>query len=103
MFDLHSWLPLDLYLKKVQGLGLVTRVTTNPMSMDLVYIRSFSSGKDDVEESDHGSRPSLLFINVRDITMASTSVEFRVVTDVHKVLLQRNASSIMVKDELAKL
>ncbi len=47
MFDLHSWLPLDLYLKKVQGLGLVTRVTTNPMSMDLVYIRSFSSGKDD--------------------------------------------------------
>ena len=99
MFDLHSWLPLDQYLKKVQGLGLVTRVTTNPMCMDLVYIRSFSIAKDDDD-----SRPSLIFINVRDITMASTSVEFRAVTDVvRKVLMQRDASSVMVKDELAKL
>jgi len=104
-FGAPSWLPPDAHRRKAKDIAPITRVTTRPMSMDLLYISSFSGSKDaSDDEDDYATRPSLLFINVRDISMASTSVEFRAVTDVvRKVLMQRNASSMVVKDELARL
>lgn len=104
-FSAHVWVPNDAHRLKAKDLAPFTRVTTKPMSMDLMYISSSSAAKvEDGNDEDFSMRPSLLFINLRDISMASTSVEFFAVIDVvRKVLMQRAASSIMVKEELAKL
>lgn len=104
-FGAHIWVPDDAHRLKPKELAPFTCVTTKPMSMDLMYISSSSSSKgDDEDNEDFSMRPSLLLINLREISMASTSVEFQAVTDVvRKVLMHRAASSIMVKEELAQL
>jgi Golgi-body localisation protein domain/RNA pol II promoter Fmp27 protein domain len=81
----------------------MTRVTTQPISLNLMFIRSKSVINDDSEE-DHILRPSVLLINVPFISMDSTATEFHSVIDVvRKVLMQRVPHSDVVKEELAAL
>lgn len=71
------------------------------MSIDLVYSASSTPASDDQSTA----RLALLLINLLgDISMESSSVEFRALNDVvRNVLTQSNESSIIVKDELVKL
>lgn len=81
-------------------------VTTNPICMDLMYISSSSIPKEDTEEEeeDHILRPSLVFINIPDISMTTNADEFHAAVDVvRKVLMQRMRSSELVNEELNKL
>lgn len=89
--------------KREGRLGLVTR---KPICMDLMYISSSSAQRDDGEEEqeDHILRPSLLFINIPDISMSTNADEFHAAIDVvRKVLMQRMKSSEIVNEELANL
>lgn len=99
-FDEKDWIPRDRK-KMAKSLALVTR---KPICMDLMYISSSSTPNKDGEEDDHILRPSLLFINVPDISMSTSAAEFHAVVDVvRKVLMQSMRSSEIVNEELANL
>lgn len=100
-FSKKDWIPQ--HEKKPETMALVTR---NPICMDLMYISSSSipRGDGDEEEEDHILRPSLLFINIPDISMSTNAGEFHAVVDVvRKVLMQSMRSSEVVNEELANL
>lgn len=87
--------------KELEGIALVTR---RPICMDLMYISSSSLPSPDGEEEDHILRPSLLFINIPDISMSTNADEFHAVVDVvRKVLMQSMRSSEVVNEELNNL
>lgn len=100
-FSKKDWVPDER--GKSDPVALVTR---RPISMDLMYISSSSTPRGDGEEDedDHILRPSLLFINIPDISMSTNADEFHAATDVvRKVLMQSMRSSEVVNEELAKL
>lgn len=105
-FGADTWVPKDAHNMKPKEIAPLFLVTTKSVSMDLMYISSTTlcDGKKEGRKEDYSLRPSLLFINLCEIGMASTSVEFKAVMDVVRhVLLQRVASSGTVKDKLAQL
>lgn len=100
-FSEKDWVPGKR--RKSDPVALVTR---RPICMDLMYVSSSSTPRDDGEEGqdDHILRPSLLFINIPDISMSTDADEFHAAIDVvRKVLMQSMRSSEVVDEELAKL
>lgn len=100
-FSKKDWIPQSE--KKPESMALVTR---NPICMDLMYISSSSipRGDGEEEEEDYILRPSLLFINIPDISVSTNAEEFHAVVDVvRKVLMQSMRSSEAVNEELANL
>ncbi|PXF46338.1 hypothetical protein BWQ96_03837 [Gracilariopsis chorda] len=99
-FTQKTWIAGDF--ERLQEMALVTR---NPICMDLMYISSSSNGhSDDSDQDDHILRPSLLFINIPDISLSTNAEEFHAATDVvRKVLMQSMRSSEIVNEELAFL
>lgn len=102
-FDFSGKQWVDLMRSKADSLALVTR---RPISMDLMYISSSSTPRknDEGHGDDHILRPSLLYINIPDITMSTNADEFHAVADViRKVLMQSMRYSEVVNEELSKL
>lgn len=104
-FSANRWVPANAARKPASDVSPLSRVTTRPISMDLMYIKSSTPAKDDEDkDEDHILRPALLFINLPDISMSSTSMEFHAIIDVvRKVLMQRVVTSGIVNKELALL
>ncbi|KAI0564668.1 Golgi-body localization protein [Gracilaria domingensis] len=99
-FNQESWVSGDSV-----DLGKTALITTSPICMDLMYISSSSIGRNSGDErDDHILRPSLLFINIPDISLSTNAEEFHAATDVvRKVLMQSMRSSEIVNEELANL
>lgn len=98
--------PKDWVTKEEVTRNALSLVTTKPICMDLMYISSSSVPREnaDEEEEDHTLRPSLLFINIPDISISTNTDEFHAAVDVvRKVLMQSMRSSELVNDELAKM
>eukprot|EP00178_Gracilaria_changii_P028012 TRINITY_DN942_c0_g1_i3.p1 TRINITY_DN942_c0_g1~~TRINITY_DN942_c0_g1_i3.p1 ORF type:complete len:2481 (+),score=261.28 TRINITY_DN942_c0_g1_i3:10895-18337(+) len=99
-FSQEPWVSADS-----SNLEKTALVTTSPICMDLMYISSSSIGTNSGDEQDdHILRPSLLFINIPDISLSTNAEEFHAATDVvRKVLMQSMRSSEIVNEELAYL
>lgn len=100
-FSAPNWVPHKPTERRSMAL-----VTSKPICMDLMYVVSSSTPRDDgeEEEEDHILRPSLLFINIPDIRLSTNAEEFHAVTDVvRKVLMQSMKSSEIVNEELTQL
>ncbi|CAN8065508.1 unnamed protein product [Agarophyton chilense] len=99
-FSQESWIYTDS-----ADSGKIALLTTSPICMDLMFISSTSIARDSGDEQgDHILRPSLLFINIPDISLSTNAEEFHAATDVvRKVLMQSMRSSEIVNEELDNL
>lgn len=107
-FDfLGQWVPRDAAKLKEESLLPLARVTTRPIALDLMYIKSHSVKAENSDfdlDDDDQARPSMLYINIKDIKMLSTSSQlYTVMKVIRKVLMQRAPISMKINEELTHL
>lgn len=104
-FDVDSvWLSPKAPSLPDRDLLPLTRLTTQSLALDMVYLTNKAADDGDGGTTDEHVRPSTLYISVPALHMFSTSPQLRTFMNVIiKVLMQRDPLSIDVNEELSAL
>ncbi|OSX76210.1 hypothetical protein BU14_0203s0021 [Porphyra umbilicalis] len=104
-FDVDSvWLSPKAATLPDEKLLPLTRLTTDPLALDMVYLTNKAHDEGDGTATDEHVRPSTLYISVPALHMFTTSPQLQTFMNVIiKVLMQRDPLSIDVNEELSAL